>query len=217
MQDNKECCLCSQIAGHRENDLISRLLCEDRYIRRVPMETEHFAAIPSLGPLVPGHTLLCPKDHIKNMACVSPLDTDELDSFRRRLSGALGTIFHAPVHLFEHGSSPRSSRVLCTVDHAHLHLVPTNIRVLNHLLRDSHWGRIEPALYGLRRSAPQGEYLYYESPEGDAFLAERRTFESQYIRRLFAEALGLGAAWNWREHPQADEVDATFRALSAVS
>ena len=60
MSNITACCLCSQIAGWEENDLISRLLGGDTYVRRVPFESESFALVPSLGPLVPGHTLLCP-------------------------------------------------------------------------------------------------------------------------------------------------------------
>src|ERR1044072_5888314 len=61
MLKTTECCLCSQVAGEKSNDLIARLLQGEPYVRRVMLESGSFAAIPSLGPLARGHTLLCPK------------------------------------------------------------------------------------------------------------------------------------------------------------
>jgi hypothetical protein len=54
MGEKADCCLCSQIDGRRENDLISRLLIDQDYVRRVAMESKLFAVIPSL-------VLLCHK------------------------------------------------------------------------------------------------------------------------------------------------------------
>ena len=62
MLKTTECCLCNQIAGEEANDLIARLLQGEPYVRRVMLESRSFAAIPSLGPLVSGHTLLCPNE-----------------------------------------------------------------------------------------------------------------------------------------------------------
>src|SRR5687767_7682147 len=124
MTHQTTCCLCSQIAGSAEHDLISRALKERTYVRRVPIESEHFAVIPSVGPLAPGHSLLCPIQHVKSIAQI-PADAEtEFRAIKELLQDLLQRAFGAPVHCFEHGSSPANSRVLCTVDHAHLHFVP---------------------------------------------------------------------------------------------
>ena len=214
MENITTCCLCSQIAGHKDNDLISQLLGEVAYVRRVAMETEHFVAIPSLGPLVPGHTLLCPKSHIKNLACLPHTLWAEYDKFKKRLSNVLGSLFHASSHCFEHGSPPESSRVLCTVDHAHLHLVPTEAKVSELLLEDMSWQKVQLSIADIRSAVRPGEYLYYESPLSEAFIAQPGSIESQYMRRVFSNALGFRNEWNWRTNPRPLQVDHTFRAIS---
>ncbi len=89
MRSPDECCLCSQIAGNPKNDLIGRLLPQLRYERRVAMETQSFAVIPSLGPIVSGHVLVCPKSHAKSLACVPPELDDEFQKLKERLTHVL--------------------------------------------------------------------------------------------------------------------------------
>ncbi|MBE0542400.1 MAG: HIT domain-containing protein [Verrucomicrobia bacterium] len=214
MNDHGNCCLCSQIAGQRDNDLISRMLGEPNYVRRVAMETDYFVAIPSLGPLVAGHTLLCPKVHIKNLACLAEDLRAEFEDFKKSLSNVLGSVFHAPIHYFEHGSPPESPRVLCTVDHAHLHLVPAEVKVSELLLQGMNWERIDEGLANLQSAVTAEEYLYYESPSSEAFISRAGSCESQYMRRVFSQALGRIDEWNWRTNPRPGQVDQTFRVIS---
>jgi diadenosine tetraphosphate (Ap4A) HIT family hydrolase len=178
------------------------------------METKNFVAIPSLGPLVPGHTLLCPKAHIKNMACLPQELWVEFQNIKENLSNLLGSLFHSPIHYFEHGSPPQSSRVLCTVDHAHLHLVPADVEVLDLLSQSVSWRTMQPSISSLQNAVCADEYLYYESPWSKAFIARGDSFESQYMRRVFAKALGCMDDWNWRTNPRPLQVDCTFRVIS---
>jgi len=218
MHEPDTCCICSQIAGRERNDLISRLLSWPTYVRRVPRETHNFAAVPSLGPLAPGHTLLCPKSHIRSIAWVPMSYQEEYDAFRDSLAGILVTLFGAPVHAFEHGSPQQAGRILCSVDHAHLHLVPADIDVLATLTREANWTEIGPSLGSLREVVGEKEYLFYESPEHRRIVAVSGEcgFESQYLRRVFATALGSGAEWNWRDDPRPIDADNTYRAILAA-
>src|SRR3954464_12290217 len=115
-----DCCICSQIEGQPDGDLVARLLPSQPYVRRVLLETDGFAAIPSLGPLTPGHSLLCPKSHTPSFASLDPRLEEELDHARVALSADLGDLYGGEVHVFEHGMSAATGRVLCTVEHAHL-------------------------------------------------------------------------------------------------
>ena len=69
----------------------------------------------------------------------------------------------------------------------------------------------------LRKAVGKDEYLYYETPMGSAFVAraDGLRFESQYLRRIFAIALGCGSQWNWRDNFSVQKVDQTFRQLVA--
>ncbi len=218
MRSSEDCCLCSQIAGNSENDLIGRLLPQLPYVRRVAMESPSFAVIPSLGPIVDGHVLICPKDHAKSLACVRPELDEEFQQLKERPTRVLEDLYRAPVHCFEHGSARSAERVLCTVDHAHLHLLPADVDVWHILDRESEWSPVESSLWALSRTVRDSEYLFYESPDHwavTAFPAEDG-FESQYLRRVFCEALGQQSKWNWRNTPQPVNADLAFRTIHAA-
>ena len=63
------------------------------------------------------------------------------------------------------------------------------------------------------------EYLLYYLRGGQAFIATglKEGFESQYIRKVFANALGKPEQWNWREYPSPLETQATLKILRGES
>ncbi len=211
-----QCCLCSQIAGDRENDLIATLLGAEPYVRRIAFESIHFAALPSLGPLTEGHFLLCTKAHYKSFACIpTTLDKEFLET-KRNLSAVLLSEFGPPVHIFEHGAPRQGPKVLCTVDHAHLHLVPAAVDVWPLLQAAGiDWRALGATRGDLRNRVADREYLYYESPEGRAVVATSKGegFESQLLRRVFARALGKSHDWDWRSDPRPANADAAFERV----
>jgi len=208
------CCICSQIGGDFSNDLLAKVVGGEQYLRRVPIETENFAVIPSLGPLAPGHVILCPKCHYRSFATVPPGHDTEYEHLLANVKEFLGRTYMAPVHLFEHGNARNGTRVLCSVDHAHLHAVPAAVSVIGALRR---YPAVQPnrGLPGLRSVAKEGEYIYYESPDGERLmvLAGDHQFESQFMRRTFAEAMGTTNEWNWRDHMKPAETIRTYETL----
>jgi ATP adenylyltransferase len=216
VMNDRLCCLCSQIQGQPAGDLIAAMLPDQPYIRRVLLETESFAAIPSLGPLVPGHSLLCPKTHLRSFAEL-PRDLDqELVSVTEKLRGALAGLYDVPVHLFEHGMATGGTRTLCTVDHAHLHFVPLLFQPFSSdLSADGRWVSFEGSLQELRALAGGGEYVFYRAPDGSSiFLGpEAEDLESQYMRKLFAKSMGRANEWDWRVSPEAASADETWRQV----
>jgi ATP adenylyltransferase len=211
------CCICSQIAGDASNDLFARAVGATEYVRRVPVESENFAVIPSLGPLVPGHVILCPKLHRVSFANVPSDHDEEFDRVLRNMRDLLKGLYSSGVHLFEHGMARDGSRVLCSVDHAHLHLVPSPVSVIS-VLEPHPSLLVPPGLAGLRTLAWNNEYLFYESPDGRRLLirADDQQFESQYLRRVFAEALDQTGEWNWREHMKVSTAQQTYEILAAA-
>jgi ATP adenylyltransferase len=217
MNTANTCCLCSQIVGDASNDLFFRLVGKPEYVRRIPLESAHFAAVPSLGPLVEGHTLLCPKGHVKSFASLSARFDAEFYDFKRELRGLLNGVFKSPIHYFEHGMSKTGDRLLCTVDHAHLHLVPTNVSIMNRIER--YGVRLRPiqnTLPCLREEAGKKEYLFYEAPTGDSFILDPvgKTVESQFLRKVFAEAIGRNVNWDWRASPLPTDAEKCFQRLT---
>ena len=215
MRSSRSCCICSQILGRPTDDLITKLLQDTSYIRRVALETKLFAVVPSLGPLVRGHTILCPKDHYRSFAGLPRTYDDEFIQTKEHLTQVLQELYHAPVHYFEHGTDKKGSRILCTVEHAHLHFVPADVSVLQVIQRELQWTSVRPNLDDLRAIVGEDEYLLYEAPDGQRLVVNstKAGIESQYMRRVFADALGKGALWNWRDFPFAEEANNTYEDI----
>jgi ATP adenylyltransferase len=210
-----ECCVCDQIDGHPGGDLIARLLPERPYVRRVLQESTSFAAIPSLGPLVAGHSLLCPKAHVRGLAWLHRGRHAEFERTGAELSDGLRTLHGGEVHRFEHGSAVGGDRVLCTVEHAHLHMLP--LPRGTELDLGPEWIGFDGSLRSLRDVCGGDEYVAYWGPGRQALAlpARVRRVGSQFMRRAVAAALGRPEQWNWREKPEAEAADRAWQLYRA--
>ncbi len=209
------CCICSQIEGNAHNDLVAQLVGSDKYIRRVLLESESFAVIPSIGPLVEGHVLLSPKKHFKSFAQMATEFEQEFAIIKKRLSAILTRTYEQRIHYFEHGSAKKALQPMCTVEHAHLHFVPTNAEIWPDIQHQFDWQPIEKNIRNLAAFVGDMEYIWYESPEGLSVVAKgiEATFESQYLRKIFAKAVGLDELWNWREFPRVTMISDTYARI----
>jgi diadenosine tetraphosphate (Ap4A) HIT family hydrolase len=214
-----KCHLCSQLAGDSENDLLS-IICSDKvYFKRVLMETRNFGLIPSVGPLAIGHMLLCPKVHCCSFRDINAALDSEFLKLKTRIRSLLAQTFGKPVHCFEHGMRSDGSRILCTVDHAHLHFVPASLDMRKALRYEQPpWIEFDGSLRALRELVRTDEYLVYESPFGRCAVAPARNeeFGSQYIRKAFSRQLGESLTWNWREFPKIEDINATWNQILSV-
>lgn len=210
------CLICGEIAGDPSSDLLADLL-GGPYQRRVVMESSRFAVLPSVGPLAVGHVLICPRDHVNRFASLPAEEFDELEALRAELERRLGTVAeNCHFHYFEHGGDLAATRTPCTVDHAHIHLVPTP-EDGTALPEIGNWRPVARLEAAMPQVGPE-EYIWYQAPSRDAWIWEanlREAIPSQLMRRVIAELLGVAEAWNWREDPRVDVLAATLRALGA--
>lgn len=208
---NETCCLCSQIAKDGEADLLADVLSQPAGVGRyVVREWPGFVLFPSIGALTVGHVILCPRLHVRSMSDLPNALEQSLSDVTRAVRELVSSNFGLPVHAFEHGNATAGQRVVCTVDHAHLHFIPADVSIERYLSRYQ-W---TAAPLSLRDATKGREYLFYESPSGERLVTtgDGTLFPSQYLRRAFAEALGVGDSWNWRVEPAAD---LTRRTLSS--
>ncbi len=208
-----DCCICGQIEGDPTRDLLHRARGERTYERWIPYETDRFAVIPSIGALVPGHVLLCPRRHLRSSALLDELETAELLLAEAWLEGILLKEFGGPVQLFEHGNSATGTHVGCSVEHAHLHFVPSAPDLWPTIRRELPWTRLDQPL---TRYVGGREYIRYRRGDGAWFvyaLDRDGELPSQLLRRCFARALGIEAEWNWREANRLDVTSTTIERL----
>jgi ATP adenylyltransferase len=180
-------------------------------------ESEHFVAVPTVGSLVEGWLLIITKDNYLCMGAMPGGMFEELDRFKLLVRQAVEECY-GPVALFEHGPSKPKQAVGCGVDHAHLHIVPTDCDLLQGLPSimaddlgwaevDGVWDTHEPHIAGL-------EYLYVEQPLGRARLASSRGFGSQLFRQVVARHIGAPERYNWKLYDEAENVRRTVYRLA---
>jgi ATP adenylyltransferase len=207
------CSFCAQIAGRVAGNEVIKLLADACFVRPVLLESGQAVVMPSIGPLSRGHVLVCPTQHLR-----STLEADsdvhaDIEALIEEAREQLETLTGLPVHRFEHGSSRDGIRVACSVEHAHVHLVPADVVIWDRLPEIASWRLAPEDRARLREDVGGREFLLYEGPGTERVLATTDAgFPSQVLRQLLASALGSPSTWNWREHPCA----AVMRESSAL-
>jgi ATP adenylyltransferase len=178
--------------------------------------SRHFIAIPSLGALVPGWLLILPRRHFLNLARLPAGLQSELEKFTNEVIGCVADVYGQVIQ-FEHGPSAPNSAVGCSVDHAHLHVVPSTVdlrpivsEILGEQLR---WAPLKGGLFDKELRGTDSPYLFF-SKDGDSWMAEHPTLGSQLFRRALASALNMDSEFNWRLNPQLQIVAQTIQDLS---
>lgn len=184
----------------------------------VVAETEHLLAVPSVGALVPGWLLVLPKDHHLNFASAvgaSSTIESELAVIAADWENRFG-----PLTWFEHGPKDAGSDVGCSIDHAHMHLVPLgNINLLpaaEAFLPTIHFEPIGELSEVKRAISEDRSYLYLQLPSNTHWLASSNRIPSQSLRRVIAAEQGRGGEWDWKQFPRHDLLRETISQATSL-
>jgi ATP adenylyltransferase len=181
------------------------------------LRTERFVAVPSAGSLVVGWALVVPRRPMLNLSQITAKEREELDTVATSIANRLGECGQE-VYFFEHGSRAVGSLTGCGVDQAHLHIVPLPFDLIAAATARTATGI---AWRAARETGPpldalpaEGEYVALWS-KGDrrSMIGAVTEPVSQWIRRVIADELGIGAEWNYRIHPQPNRVRETLALL----
>jgi diadenosine tetraphosphate (Ap4A) HIT family hydrolase len=174
--------------------------------RRVCFQSPGHVVMPSLGPLVYGHLLLLPREHVTGLAFEDETKTQallaEVDALALFCAERLGT----PV-LFEHGARSGVAAGGCGVSHAHLHAVPAkegDVPCGPPLLPGVEWEEVGPRSWPAAArdvSLRNGSYLYFRDQSRGNYVGGVRSLPSQTLRKYVAECIGQ-PAWDWRADAQ---------------
>jgi ATP adenylyltransferase len=166
-------------------------------------------AVPSVGALVPGWILIIPKRHVLSLAGLAAYEkrsfVAELHVLKRQYTERFGS-----VTLFEHGPALPGGAVGCSIDHAHMHIVPTGgldlVARAQAYFPGFTWRKID----GLGAVEPGVPYLFVEPPVGSAWVATGNDIPSQALRRVVAAELGCTDEYDWKAFPRFDTVRETL-------
>lgn len=176
---------------------------------------EHHAALVSLGSLVPGWALVCPKKHALNLK-ESYLE----DSFWEFTSEVVRNLElrYGKVTIFEHGSIKEKSLTSCGTAHAHLHVVPLQFSLINSakLFSDKlKW--FECNVSAIKEISQGQEYLFvsdsYDAGNSKGIICLLGYEVSQFFRKVIAKELGIAEKYNYKEFKMNELSTSTFEEL----
>jgi diadenosine tetraphosphate (Ap4A) HIT family hydrolase len=190
----------------------------EEYWNRPLLRSPNFLVVPSIGALVEGWVLVVPTAHYVSAATISAGLRTEFKSVVGAARQLVGEVY-GPSWVFEHGPKTVGRQVGCGIDHAHMHVVPTRLDLVSAakpLLPKVAFRRVG-GLDTLDASIAANDYLFAESPNGEAHLASGDGIGSQVFRRAIADGLGVSERYNWREYPQLETVKATIARLGGFN
>jgi bis(5'-adenosyl)-triphosphatase len=95
--------------------------CHKNIQRAQFAESGGFRAIYNRAPILPGHSLIIPKQHIESLMELTESELAEMTIFARKVTSSLSKIFHAEAFNWCLQDGLAAGQ---TVPHLHLHLIP---------------------------------------------------------------------------------------------
>lgn len=173
-------------------------------------ESKHFVAVPSLGSLVPGWTLVIPRRRAPSLAEIPADELAEMRSFTHGIRSILRRT-GLPIFEFEHGAGMFGSLAGCGVDQAHLHLVPLGFDLVDRFESHLDVRDVQRTAAFAPQQVPIGtEYLWCSDGSLRSLIGRPARPTSQWFRRLIARELGMNASWNYAEHPFENNIRRTI-------
>ncbi|MGD2035663.1 MAG: HIT family protein [Bacteroidales bacterium] len=95
--------------------------CEDSVIKAVFAESQNFMAVYNLAPVLPGHSIVIPKDHLTSILDLPDNMLSEMMAFSRKVTMLLLKVFDAEAFDWSVQDKEAAGQ---TVAHLHMHIVP---------------------------------------------------------------------------------------------
>lgn len=165
----------------------------DSFALKYPLyETENFRVVCDVHPIVEGHILIIPKEHLSCVGEYSQELFDEFVDLYKKTSHFLINSYGF-VSSFEHG------KIGQTVFHSHMHLVPYNGDPEDIIKEGKENIRSISDLNSLREAyRKDGKYLFFSIGK-DMWLVDLKLGALRFFRDRFATAFGNPERGDWKE------------------
>jgi diadenosine tetraphosphate (Ap4A) HIT family hydrolase len=165
-------------------------------------QDDDFWVVADVHPLVEGHILIIPNEHI---SCMAELPEKAFARYKELYKNVLEfeTKTFGSTAVFEHGITGQ------TVFHAHVHFLPFIGRVSDILPDNNAIKEIKNLDAVKSEFAKKGKYLFTEI-EGRKCLVDTSIGYPRFFRERFAEALNAGKRANWKEARDSPELMKLF-------
>lgn len=179
------------------------------------LDSQDYRAMISVGALVRGWTLVCPKEHSANL--LGHYGQSAFWAFAAEAASALAKTY-GPCTVFEHGCRDEQSLTGCGTGHAHLHLVPLDFSLASESLRfdaELEWQPCKAT--NIAERAGDHEYLFiadrFENSDASGLLCLLKAPRSQFFRRVIAQRIGLTDFFDYKKYPMLDIAQASAEEL----
>jgi diadenosine tetraphosphate (Ap4A) HIT family hydrolase len=149
-----------------------------------------------VGPIVEGYCLIISKRHILSMAWLNDSELAELENIKKKLNLFLFKTYAKPIY-FEHGSGSHIQKAGCCISHAHVHVLPIDINIVDDLNR-IYPSRVITSYSEIKKNKGHG-YLYFEDVMGQMYISSCDIVPTQYLRQVVAYKAKV-KNWDWKEY-----------------
>jgi len=180
------------------------LFCQiDKIKPDILWESKNFFIKVGVGILAPGHVMIIPKQHI---TCFGALPRQLIEEFMLiKKKDTIKSNFSEPI-IFEHGVYGQ------TVNHAHLHFIPTKNEYYNlenikeKLFKSVKSTRIEELSQLIDIFKEEGSYIYLEEKDKKWVYHTKDEPERRFFfRKEFAKLTGLQGLKDWQSMPEEEK------------
>jgi diadenosine tetraphosphate (Ap4A) HIT family hydrolase len=220
--DYRDICIsCAEMDGAREPNLLWDLLGEDIGLSYLLHESASFVVIPGAGAIVPGYTLIIPRQHILSMGFLPPALDEEFLHILGGVTAWLQAEFGQETHVFEHGAKNFREKGGACADHAHTQVAPLGATdtFIASLHQDFSTRTSDSYLDSARETVALGQgdpYLYTHSASHHGAIAVATGARGQYFRRIMARHAGRPDEWDGPVCPHIDHMRLTLDAGRAL-
>lgn len=174
---------------------------------RIIAETEDFIVFPTTGGFVENYQLIVPKKHINCIGELSLIQLKELKEIILWQKEINEKYFNSNSSMFEHGSLHPCNENGKSIVHAHLHIFPNNISLLQTIAKYNFNIIKIDDIEKLKQICQEVDnYLYYSDIDGKDYIITHDGIPSQFLRMVLAQSQGI-KNWNWREYPLIGEIE----------
>ena len=180
------------------------------------VEDDDFTAFASLGGFIEGWVLIAPRRHVISLAQLSLDESERFATFRTEVEATVQRNYGSTIS-FEHGPTGCNQPVGCSVDHAHLHIVPFHRSILPDLMAvspsDTEW---RPCADGSVDALERGErsYIHLRDFDGREWTGFSEKLPSQLVRRVLRQLVVGDDCYDWRRYPCVSTVYRTIARLT---
>lgn len=194
----KNCRFCNFLDSRKSKgfiDLFDNLSCDFELLA----DLNDFFIILDVAPISAGHVLVVSKKHKQSFLSYWVNQHNKLQKILKVISAVIFEKKGVNSIACEHGLLQRYKGSSGCIDHAHIHVIPINIKLIDSL-RDEVCELHETYNFGRKlNSLSANHYIYFKDIDCKEYISISNEIPSQLIRRIIAKKTGK-LYWSWKDY-----------------